>query len=283
MGIKSAVKKGLSKTGKAAKSASKATANAATKAGKAAKPIGAKAGKAVASTGEGTFSVVKETANRVVGLPEAALNAAGVLPPKKVRLRVVVLAEATGQPVVGPLDGKSTKDRVMEAVEVARAIFQEEANVRIVSAGGTLVTVDTTPAPTDALTVRCEGGALKDDLGQAGFFFRNRMARNVVGTAIGAGSPITVFVVKSVVGKHGCSLGPLTDYVTVDVDGVTTPSKRTLAHELGHALGLPHTGGAGGVLSGSSPNNLMQPSNHGAKLNKRQVIAIRNSRHVTFV
>lgn len=283
MGIKSAVKKGLSKTGNAAKSAGKATANAATKAGKAAKPIGAKAGKAVASAGEGTFSVVKETANRVVGLPEAALNAAGVLPPKKLRLRVVVLTEATGQPVVGPLDGKSTKDRVMEAVEVARAIFQEEANVRIVSAGGTLVTVDTTPAPTDALTVRCEDGALKDDLGQAGFFFRNRMARNVVGTAIGAGSPITAFVVKNVVGKHGCSLGPLTDYVTVDVDGVTTPAKRTLAHELGHALGLPHTGGAGGVLSGSSPNNLMQPSNHGAKLNKRQVIAIRNSRHVTFV
>lgn len=283
MGIKSAVKKGLSKTGQAAKSAGKATANAAAKAGKTARPIGAKAGKAVASAGEGTFAVVKETANRAVGLPEAALNAAGVLPPKKLRLKVIVLAEAPGQPVLSPLGEKAIEDRVMEAVEVARTIFREEANVRIVKAGGTLVTVDTTPAPADALNVRCDGGALKDDLGQAGFFFRRRMARNAVGTAVGAGSPITAFVVKNVVGKHGCSLGPLTDYVTVDVGGVTTSSKRTLAHELGHALGLPHTGGVGGALSGSSPNNLMQPSNHGAKLNKRQVIAIRNSRHVTFV
>lgn len=282
MGLRSTLKKGVSKAGQAAKSVGSAAKKTASKAGKTAKPIGAKAGKVAASAGEGTFSVVKETANRVVGLPEAGLNALGVLPIKKLRLRVVVLAGTDGQPVVGPLGANSIEDRVMEAVEVARNIFRQEASVRIVSAGGKLVMVDATPAPEGALEVRCEGGALKDDLGNVGFFFRRRMARNAVGTVVGAGSPITAFVVKNVVNKHGCSLGPLTDYVTVDVDGVTTGNKRTLAHEIGHALGLPHTGGAGSALSGSSPNNLMKPSGAGDKLNRRQVITIRNSRHVTF-
>lgn len=270
MGIGGTIKRGASKVGNAAKKAGKATKNAAKKTGKGA-----------ASIGQGAVSVLQEGGNRLVGLPEAGLNAIGVLPWKKLRLRIVVLAKSDGQPVLGET-AEAAEKMVEEAVALADTVFRREAKVKIVKTGDRLVTVDTTPAPEAALVVRCDGGAVKDDLGEAGFYFRKRMARNAVGTIIGTGSPITAFVVDDVIGKRGCSLGPLTDYVTVDVKGISEIPRLTLAHELGHALGLPHTGGGGSVISGSSDANLMQSSGHGEKLNRRQVITIRNSRHVTF-
>ena len=304
MGLKSWAKKKVSKAGKAAKSAGKAAKNAAGKVGKAGekaastvgkagkqaagkiggtgKKVGARVGKGAASVGEGALSVVQEAGNRLVGLPEAGLNALGVLPMKKLRLRVIVLAKSDGQPVVGTAV-RSAEELVKDAVAVANDLFRREAKFKIVSAGAKMVTVDTKPAPAAALEVRCDTGALKDDLGEAGFYFRKRMARNAVGAVLGAGAPVTAFIVADVLNKAGCSLGPLTDYVTVDAGGIGDGSSRTLAHELGHALGLPHTGGAGSALSGNSGSNLMTSSGHGTNLNKRQVITVRNSRHVTFV
>jgi hypothetical protein len=44
-----------------------------------------------------------------------------------------------------------------------------------------------------------------------------------------------VFAVHSIRGFKGCSLGPLTEYVTVD-----RASPVCLAHEIGHARNLPH-------------------------------------------
>lgn len=278
-----AARKGARATGRAARRAGRATKRGAIRVGRSAKRAGVKAGKGAASVGEGAFSVAKEVANRAAGLPEAGLNGLGILPTKKLRLRVIVLADAAGQPVLAPQNGRSTEDRVMEAIDVAKSIFRKEAKVKIVAADGKLVQIDTKPAPKEALTVHCDGEALKEDLGKAGFFFRKRMARNAVGTVIGAGSPITTFIVDDVVGKAGCSLGPLTDYVTVDVDGITRGTKRTLAHELGHALGLPHTGGIKSTISGNGAKNLMKSPGAGEKLIKRQVVVIRNSRHVTFL
>jgi hypothetical protein len=237
------------------------------------------AGRAAVSVGEGAASVAQEGLNRVAGLPEAGLNAFGVLPVKRLRLRVVVLADENNDPVLSP----SPRDQVKEAIDVAREIFREQANVNIVAAGRTLITVDTTAAPQEALEVHCSTGALRDDLGKAGTFFRSRMARNAAGNTIGTGAPVTAFVVKKVVGRSGCSLGPLADYVTVQADRVASGSQRLLAHEIGHALGLPHTRKAGKAISGSSSDNLMTPSNHGNSLNRRQVVTIRNSRHVTFL
>lgn len=305
MGLGGWVKKKASKAGSAAKSVGKAAKSAAGKVGKAGekaastvgkagkkaagkiggtgKRVGARVGRGAVSVGEGALSVVQEAGNRLVGLPEAGLNALGVLPMKKLRLRVIVLAKSDGQPVVGTAV-RSAEELVKDAVAVANDLFRREAKFKIVSAGAKMVTVDTKPAPAAALEVRCDTGALKDDLGEAGFYFRKRMARNAVGTVLGAGAPVTAFIVADVLNdKSGCSLGPLTNYVTVDVNGIGDGTRRTLAHELGHALGLPHTGGAGSALSGNSGGNLMTPSGHGVNLNKRQVITVRNSRHVTFV
>ena len=77
--------------------------------------------------------------------------------------------------------------------------------------------------------------------------------------------------VKSVEGGKlaGCSLGPLTDYVTVRADQPVC-----LAHELGHACSLLHTQAAA---------NLMNPTCGGVHLSRWQVAVLRASRHVTYL
>jgi hypothetical protein len=84
----------------------------------------------------------------------------------------------------------------------------------------------------------------------------------------GYGEPIGVFVVRDIAGKGGCSMGPLSDYVTVDrVRGTL------IAHELGHCCGLWHSGDAG---------NLMHPAANTETMTRSQRAIFRNSRHVTF-
>jgi hypothetical protein len=85
--------------------------------------------------------------------------------------------------------------------------------------------------------------------------------------------PVTVFVVRDVLGKAGCSLGPLVDYVTVDMGALKSRTRRVLVHELGHACGLPHSGAAG---------NLMLPRRMGERLQPWQVAVLRTSRHVSY-
>lgn len=276
MGLGSVFKKVTKKVTKSVKK----VGGAARSVGRGARRAARGARKAAGSVGSSGFNVVKEAANRVAGLPEAALGAVGARPLKKLRLRVVVLAGDDRRPVTGtsPADVRSA---VRQAVDVADELFRREAKFKIVAAGGRLGTLDSRPAPPAARRVRCDSGALRDDLTAAGKFFRGRAASNVVGTVIGAGAPLTAFVVEDVVDKAGCSLGPLTDYVTIDDGGLGR--RRTLAHEISHALGLPHTGGMGGAISGGSGANLMTSSRHGENLNDRQVLTVRNSRHVTFL
>ncbi len=126
------------------------------------------------------------------------------------------------------------------------------------------------PAPPTALDSPCAEGSYRADFGTGGAFFRHHRDR---GGLTGAGAPITVFVVRDVLGKAGCSLGPLVDYVTVDMTALTGRRLRVLAHELGHACGLPHS---------ASPENLMLPSRMGDRLQPWQVAVFRSSRHVTY-
>jgi hypothetical protein len=130
------------------------------------------------------------------------------------------------------------------------------------------------PAPEHALDVACGTASWRQDLGDAGAYFRSRLSealgRSTVsaGTVTGYGEPIGVFVVRDIAGKAGCSMGPLSDYVTVDrVRGTL------IAHELGHCCGLWHTKEAG---------NLMLPAANTETMTRTQQAIFRNSRHVTF-
>ncbi|MGH3011103.1 MAG: hypothetical protein ACRDMY_04550 [Gaiellaceae bacterium] len=209
------------------------------------------------------LNVLRETGNRVVGIPELAGSLAGSRRPKKLRIRVVILRDEQGRPVAKAED-------VEPSIANAQRVLREILAVDLVPAAEPMVRTLEIPAPAAALDSPCAEGSYKADFGPGGAFFRRHSER---GGITGSGSPITVFVVRDVLGKAGCSLGPLVDHVTVDMTALTGKRLRVLAHELAHACGLPHS---------SAAENLMLPKGMGDRLQPWQVAVFRSSRHVTY-
>jgi hypothetical protein len=228
-------------------------------------------------------NLAKELLNRVVGLPESVLNAFGVLPAKQLRLRVVVLSKASGANVLDVPD-EAVQSALAPAIELTREILWKEARVRLVAAGGRFIDVETAPAPPQALSVHCNQRAFVEDFETAGRYFNEHLVRATSGSRVGSGAPVTAFVVAEIDQMVGCSIGPLADYVTLRPDAITMTRPWALAHEIGHACGLPHVTGLGRALFGGDPaTNLMDPFGSGEALTKRQAIVLRNSRHVTLL
>lgn len=171
-------------------------------------------GRGVASVARQIVSGVKDGVNRLVGLPGFIASWAGLLWPMKMRLRVVILRDENNELVADP-------DDVMPSIEEARQIFEREANVHIQSADNAFILPLPSPAPPEALTVRCGRGAMRDELGKPGRYFKRCTARNASSFFTGYAAPITVFIVKEMEGtKTGCALGPWVRYATVSVDGL---------------------------------------------------------------
>ena len=208
-------------------------------------------------------SLVHEGVSRVLGFPELVASLAGWRRPKKLRLRVVVLRDEEGRPVVEEGD-------VRDALEEAQRVLRTTAGVSVIPLSGRFVDIGDVPAPRTALDSPCtDSGLWRTDLSAAGRYFRERRLRG----RFGRGAPLTVFVVRDVVGKCGCSLGPLGDYITIDRSGLHSPTRRILAHELGHSCGLRHI---------RDETNLMRPRGPGEHLTRWQRAVLRSSRHVTY-
>ena len=208
-------------------------------------------------------NVLREAGNRLVGIQEIAGSLAGSRRPKKLRIRVVILRDEQGKPV-------ATAEAVEPNLVEARRLLREGLAIDLVAAVEPLVCTLEAPAPAAALDSPCAEGSYKADFGEGGAFFRRHREP---GGLTGSGGPITAFVVRDVLGKAGCSLGPLVDYVTVDTTALTGTRLRVLAHELAHACGLPHS---------SAAENLMLPSRMGDRLQPWQIAVLRSSRHVTY-
>ena len=220
-----------------------------------------------AAAGLQAASLARAIASRVLAVPDALAAVAGWRPAKKLRVRVVILRDERGAPLVG-------EDAVEESLAEARRVLAREAAVDLVPAGDRLVETLAESAPAAALEHPCSAqGLWRADLGPAGAYFRRRLARGA-GLPLGRGAPITVFVVRDVVGKCGCSLGPLGDYVTIDRGGLGGRTRRILAHELGHSCGLRHS---------SRDDNLMRAVGPGERLTRLQASVLRTSRHVTYL
>lgn len=193
-------------------------------------------------------------------------------PHKKLRIKVLVLSDASGNPVLNPVTAAAAFDAM---IDDAKKVFKDRLGVTLVPYGKTFVEVITEPAPHYALDVHCAkdfGAFTIDEAGDAGEYLASHLAGwNAI--PISLAFPVTVFVVESISDRNGCSLGPLTDYVTLDVNGVKESS--TMAHELGHACNLWH--------SGSQANLMWAGSNRGDQLHWWQKNLFRNSRHVTYV
>lgn len=214
------------------------------------------------------FNLLKEIANRVLKFPELLLTLAGLRFSKRLRLRVVVLRDERGLPLV-------SNEEAQPAFDEARRIFARMAGVTVEAAEWRVVTAPH-GAPKAALDVHCTDGALRgawrDDVGQAGAFFRGLMAKTTAGTLTGYGAPVTVFIVRSITTHNGCSLGAAADYVTLEA-GMLKNARRLLAHEVAHACGLWHS---------KRPGNLMIPRGPGEELTTWQAAVLRTSRHVTY-
>lgn len=205
----------------------------------------------------------------LLSLPELILGALGVLPEKVLRV-VVVVPLAQGE----SLDRPALEAQLHAGLDAAAAALHQAARVRLEPAGERWVLLKTSTLAPTLGQLGCNQQALREDLGRVGSALE-RLALEAAYPSLfrrllGLGAPIVVFAVPPLRGFLGCSLGPLTDYVTIDR---SDPS--CLAHELGHACNLPHH---------RTPGNLMHP--HGCRaprLERWQALLLRISRHVSWL
>jgi hypothetical protein len=232
------------------------------------------------------WNIVLTVGSVILGLVDFLVGLIGILPEKKLRICVVILRDEMG-------DLLATRASLVPLLQNAIDIFRREANVRVIPsaplqfdsgfAGRERATEDWVHTQTrgrndsSVLDVACDSGAAGEDLLTVGAqfellastacFYSN--ARRV----LGYGAPVVVFIVRSVGGtdESGCSLGPLSDYVTVEAN--RPPDSSVIAHELGHACNLLHV---------DDRNNLMALGRMDTRLSRLQVAWLRISRHVTY-
>jgi hypothetical protein len=227
--------------------------------------------KAVKKVTRAVKSVVRLASRLVVTLVGLGIGIFDLLlgflawPPKKLRVHIFILSTEKG-PLVDPAF-------LTASVDFARKTFKKRFNVKLLAYSKNMIEIIKEPAPPEALSVGCGGDAVDQEFAEAGEYFASHLA-GWNGIPISLTFPVTVFIVSDVSGNGGCSIGPLTDYVTVDTssDGVGTPSE--IAHEVGHACNLWH--------SGTKSNLMYHPSDRGDGVKWFQKNLFRSSRHVTY-
>jgi hypothetical protein len=179
-------------------------------------------------------------------------------PEKKLRVKVFILRDAQGNAVCDSKD-------IEAAIDYAKRIFKKNFNVKLLPhRNGTFVGILQKLPPVEVLYTKGGVGALHEEFKIAGNFFASNGS--------GIFYPVTVFVVIKIKEATGCSLGPISDYVTVDMAAAKQTS--VLAHELAHACGLWHI---------NERSNLLYPySNRENEIRWWQKNIFRSSRHVTY-
>ena len=180
-------------------------------------------------------------------------------PEKNIRVKVFILQDPQTDPIVSSAD-------LDTAIEYAKRSFKKNFNTRLLPSrsGEQFVEVLQKKVPYEVLYTKGSIGALGEEFTITGSFF----ASNLTGSFY----PVTAFVVLDIDHASGCSLGPLTDYVTMDPDGSKNGS--TLAHEIAHACGLWHLQ--------SKSNLLWRTISRGDEIKWWQKNIFRGSRHVTY-
>lgn len=181
-------------------------------------------------------------------------------PEKKLRIRVYLLPTQTKEPEIFP-------DHLNTAINYTKEVFRKNFNVSVIPVRNnnqTFAEVLETIPPYEVLHTKGSSGALVEEFKLAGNFFASNLRAPIY--------PVTVFVVVSIKGATGCSLGPMTDYVTLDHGAARDTS--ILAHELAHACGLWHLQ--------DKENLLWNRKTRGDKTRWWQKNIFRGSRHVTY-
>lgn len=181
------------------------------------------------------------------------------LPEKKLRIKIFILQDPHADTVISPSD-------LDAAIEYAKRSFKKNFNTRLIPCKNNqpFAEVLQKRSPDEVLYTKGGTGALIEEFKRAGDFF----AANLGGLFY----PVTAFVVLDIDHASGCSLGPMTDYVTLDPYGAKNPS--TLAHEIAHACGLWH--------QQDTSNLLWRTFRRGDETKWWQKNIFRSSRHVTY-
>jgi Metallo-peptidase family M12B Reprolysin-like len=218
---------------------------------------------------------VAEIVSKIVGIFDMLARLVGIRIVKHVRVCIVILNDRRL--------GVASESDLRAAIEFAQDTFYRKAKVRLTV--NTIRTVND-PSPRDNLDVDTNAGAVWNELWAPGSYFETAANGYCLDDAFARlaaiGGPIIVFVVRSVAGQAtGCSLTFVTDYVTVERGTFVGPTAdpTVMAHELAHAMSLPHV---------ADRNNLMNPTSRsgnlrGSTLEAGQVSLLRSSRHVTFI
>lgn len=215
------------------------------------------------------WNFIKWVIQRVIGLIDFVLTLLGIMPPKKLKLRVIILID-DGKPI-------ASREEVQAVVDLANTVFRDQMNVSLEGVNGSIVRMSSGSAPDYALDPECDLGAFGQIFSQTGAWFRARLATTPAGTFAGYGAPVTMFIVRDVQGKSGCAIGFLADYGYIDPDYLSGDegSFLGLAHEIGHTCDLPHAGSGGTLME---PN----PGPRKRKLKRWQKAVFRTSPHVTY-
>jgi len=180
-------------------------------------------------------------------------------PGKKIRLKIIILRSQHDQKTIstGDLDA---------ALIYAKKIFKEKFNVNLLNPGkdNSFVEVLSSSVPQNVLFTKGGSGALSEEFKMTGNFYAANLFAPIY--------PVTAFIVTDIEGATGCSLGPLTDYITLGHEGAI--DETVLAHELAHACGLWHVK--------DKTNLLWHTSSRGDKIQWWQKNIFRGSRHVTY-
>ena len=224
-------------------------------------------------------TVVRVIVKAVAGLVMRVLHMIGsvldliYMVKKKMRIQVFILRESEKQGLVPEQD-------LDAAIKSAKQIFLDRFKVEIRAYGKPIVQTLPDVAPAAALDVHCDTEAYAEEFGEAGEYFAKNLA-GWVAIPISLKFPVSVFVVRSIDSKIGCSI-PIADYVTLSatpaspgsaVTGAT--SLTTLAHELAHTCLLTHRN--------NDKANLLYPNDgRGTNVTKWQRWVARTSRHCTW-
>jgi len=192
--------------------------------------------------------------------------------PATLRVGVVVLSDESGHPLTTP-------ESMTTSLDLAGEVLSRESGIRVRLTG---VQVITEPAPARALDPRANRLLLLDDVLGRTDFYRRHSAPVDLPAAV-AGAPVTVIVVRDIAGRTtGCSLGLSADWVIVqaslfDRTQPHTYDETVLAHELGHALNLPHHRNRRNLMfpASSPPDGL-----RGTALQGWQTAILQANRHV---